>query len=219
MTEDPLAQLREQLVDAGDRCAHERAAEARCRDRVDPHPRRRRVRRGRRGATAAAFILAVTVASAGAATQWFDRPDEAHRLARSSLPVDTTMHSGAALRQRATELAPSVPLPTGGNFNGVQWETIGNATDQQIARIQQYNAACQWLRAAADGREPDVTTAVLGAASEWPALRTLDESFNIKQALTTGRDRVTPQNALTECRASHEREIAYARSRGLAPPS
>src|ERR1700740_2449500 len=51
--------------------------------------------------------------------------------------------SGAEARAAASSAGKSVPLPRGGNFNGVRWEEAGaGLTDVDVAAVQQYNAAC-----------------------------------------------------------------------------
>ncbi len=68
-----------------------------------------------------------------------------------------------------------MPLPSGGNFNGIQWGVDDGTWAQTGAEgMLEYNSACQWLRAWRDGRDADLALKVLSTAAGWPALRGTD---------------------------------------------
>jgi hypothetical protein len=109
---------------------------------------------------------------------------------------------------RARELTRSrgvrIPLPDGGNFNGIRWEAArAPIPGEHWTAILQHNAACQWLRASGEGRERPTAEAILALAGRWPALR--DGAFTALPATTL------------DCYRSHRREVAYAVARGWTP--
>jgi len=126
--------------------------------------------------------------------------------------------SGDELVRRAALFTSSVPLPSGGNFNGIRWTDLKAATDTDIRFLLQYNAACQWLRATADRRDTADQEAVWSQLPSWPAMR-LDgygEQFQSARASALqGSDSPT----VRRCVESHERETSYARGLGLTPSS
>ncbi len=128
---------------------------------------------------------------------------------------------GSELSQRAVTLGQRVPLPTGGNFNGIRWNDLQTATDDDINFILQFNAACQWLRAAADQRDVEATAAIWKLIPAWPAMRRGGNGDVFLAALA--RLSVGGTNeasvALTVCRESHERESMYATGHGRTPPA
>lgn len=128
---------------------------------------------------------------------------------------------GSELSERAATLGQRVPLPTGGNFNGVRWNDLQTATDDDINFILQFNAACQWLRAAADQRDPEATGAIWKLIPVWPAMRRGGNGDVFLAALarlsSAGTNEVSV--ALTMCRESHERESLYATDHGRTPPA
>jgi hypothetical protein len=125
--------------------------------------------------------------------------------------------SGAAARDAAATAADSVPLPSGGNFNGVRWEEAGaGLSDADVQAVQQYNAACQWLRALGDGREAVVARAILADVPSWPSLRGTDRAQLWVDAMAAFPDSEPASALLAGCRASHAREVEYARGLGLS---
>jgi hypothetical protein len=128
--------------------------------------------------------------------------------------------SGAEARRASDAVAGAVPLPKGGNFNGVRWEEAGaGLSDADIHAVQEYNAACQWLRALSDGRDVVNAQAILADVPSWPTLRGTDRAQLWVTAAKEFPNGELAIRALDECRASHEREVAYARGLGLAPSS
>jgi hypothetical protein len=128
--------------------------------------------------------------------------------------------SGEQARSAAATAAESVPLPRGGNFNGVRWEEAGaGLTDIDVQAVQQYNAACQWLRALSDGRDAIVARTVLADVPSWPSLRGTDKAQLWTDAMASFPDGEPAAAVLADCRASHAREVEYARGLGLAPSS
>jgi hypothetical protein len=101
--------------------------------------------------------------------------------------------------RRARELSEKrlrvIPLPPGGNFNGVRWEQArGPIAAAQVEAVLEYNAMCQWVRAQREGRTPETAEAVLALAFRWPQLQGMA---------------VTP-DTVVDCYKSHDREIRFA---------
>lgn len=143
----------------------------------------------------------------GAAAVGFDKPGR-------------VFASGAEARGAAATAAKSVPLPRGGNFNGIRWEEEGaGLSDVDVQAVQQYNAACQWLRALSDGREAVVARAILADVPSWPSLRGTDRAQLWADAMATFPKGDPATALLADCRASHAREVEYARGLGLLPSS
>jgi hypothetical protein len=172
--------------------------------------------RGRAGAAA----LAALAAAAGAVAL--------HRLGSRALTSAPSIDFGrpgrafgsaAAVRRAAAARADALPLPAGGNFNGVRWEEAGaGLTEADVDAVQQYNAACQWLRALADGRQAAQARAILAAVPRWPAFRGNDLGAMWTRASAAPGGELG-RAVLADCRASHDREVSYAASRGLTPSS
>lgn len=129
--------------------------------------------------------------------------------------------TGSALIGRAEEMARGVPLPAGGNFSGIRWKEAGFATDADIAFVLQHNAACQWLRAVADGRDPEAAGQAWREIPEWPAMRLGGNAGLFLAALDqvkSGESGAAPHPLLEACRASNRRERAYALAERSTPP-
>jgi hypothetical protein len=124
-------------------------------------------------------------------------------------------------RRIASVLARRIPLPAGGNFNGIRWERAGGAlTTGQIDAALEFNAACQWLRALRDGREIPTALPVLRLAPTWPALRAQQAGAHwlrdaLAQAISGGGGEHLTM--LADCDASHARETRYAHAHGRPP--
>jgi hypothetical protein len=117
-------------------------------------------------------------------------------------------------REGATVRGAGIPLPAGGNFNGIRWELVaGDIPVAQMDLVLQYNAACQWLRAWRRGSASAL--GVLRRAASWTALRGSSIADVAAEASRGGGEDVTAM--LAECNASHTREVAYARQLGLTP--
>ena len=117
----------------------------------------------------------------------------------------------------AADLATRIPLPAGGNFNGIQWSeldgTIGAAFVQAVV---EYNAACQWYRALRDGREVADARRVIADVSTWQATRGR-ETGALAEAVAAdvaagGGEALT--GVLRDCDAAHLREVALAAADG-----
>jgi hypothetical protein len=119
--------------------------------------------------------------------------------------------AGAAVR------AAGIPLPAGGNFNGIRWElTDGDIPAGQMDFVLRYNAACQWLRAWRRGSASAL--GVFRRAVSSPAFRGEGATRLAGVAAEAGRGGGKDLSAmLADCNASHGREVAYARRLGLAP--
>ena len=119
-----------------------------------------------------------------------------------------TAREGAAVR------GEGIPLPTGGNFNGIRWEAMeGEIPVPTIETLLQHNAACQWLRAWRRGSGTALD--VLRRAASWSALRGSPIAAVVEEA-NRGGGRILSA-VLAQCAASHTREVAYARRLGLTP--
>ena len=165
------------------------------------------------GATAS-FTMSVGAQSSG-------EDDRARARSRALTTAPTPDPGGRAYRgsdavERAAAIAASIPLPEGGNFEGIRWqEAEGELTEHDIAFVLQYNATCQWHRARRDGREAASAGSVVADTPRWPAFR----DTALGAALETAGDRGTEESEalLADCDATHERELAYAAARGRAP--
>jgi len=124
--------------------------------------------------------------------------------------------SGTELAERASLFSGSVPLPAGGNFHGVRWDELETATDTDIRFLLQYNAACQWLRAAVDRRDSDTQDALWNELPHWPAMRLNDIGSQFTAARASalqGGD----SPLLNRCVESHLREVEFATASGQNP--
>lgn len=131
--------------------------------------------------------------------------------------ADGMVTAGTSARAAGERLRDSIPLPPGGNFNGIQWDAVeGGLTTADIQFVMQYNAACQWALAAAQGVDKETALEVLSSAGRWPAHRNteLQGLWQSRAQSLVASDASVP----AECRESHRREVAYATSRGLTPP-
>jgi hypothetical protein len=133
-------------------------------------------------------------------------------------PLSTTIASDNA-RPAAEGYAAEMPLPEGGNFHGIQWEQAGGVMAvRELQTVLAYNAACQWLRASRDGRESSIAAQVFAQVPRWPALRDTHAGRALAEAAAAETSEIASA-LLASCRASHLREVQYARSRGLAASS
>jgi hypothetical protein len=125
-------------------------------------------------------------------------------------------------RAAARVRAAAIPLPRGGNFNGIRWEQAGGELPSAtIDAVLQYNAACQWLRSADSPARRPLALRVLRSVSRWPAFRGTPVGAALARvtAQTAAGGGPDARAALASCEASHAREVAYATSRGLPPPT
>jgi hypothetical protein len=171
------------------------------------------------------LLAAATLACAGtgfgtAAVAGLAQPDptgQATGLTRA-LPVDGVdgpVVAAKDARAVAAKVAERIPLPAGGTFSGIRWETLGGTISAgEIESMLEYNAACQWLRAQRDGRDTAVAGTVLKALPAWPALRGTESAGVLSEAADGDKLRA---GVLADCDASHDREVAYAKALGLPP--
>src|SRR5262249_23245750 len=117
-------------------------------------------------------------------------------------------------REGAAARGADIPLPAGGNFNGIGWEDApGGVPAATIESVLQPHAPCQWLAAwpPRSGSAVDV----LRRAASWSALRGSPIAAVAEEASRGGGRNLTAM--LAQCNASHTREVTYARRLGLTP--
>jgi hypothetical protein len=141
---------------------------------------------------------------------------------RAAPPTDRRGPAYRAVEARAVaaERSRPIPLPEGGNFNGIRWELGGDGVgESDVDGVLGYNALCQWLRAWRDGREAALALRVLETAPKWPALRGTEAGAFVagvvEEAGAGGGE--TAAAVLRDCDAIHQREVEYARALGLEP--
>ena len=182
--------------------------------------------KGRVIAVPTAFVVAATVAAAvtaGAVSATADDLSPEQRSATLTTRADLNQsdtsrvaRSEAAAREAATGLAAGIPLPEGGNFNGIQWEHAVGWPHDALQSVLEYNAMCQWVRALADGRQVEDAKRVLADVPSWPTFRT-PENHAAVQNLVPGS--VTFDARVLECRLSSKLERDYATAKRLTPSS
>ena len=118
-------------------------------------------------------------------------------------------------REGAVVRGADIPLPAGGNFNGIRWEDMpaGEIPNGTVDALLEHNAACQWLRAWRRGS--GTAREAFRRTATWPALRSSPIAAVADQA-SRGRGRDFAA-MLAQCNTSHGREVAYARKLGLTP--
>ena len=134
------------------------------------------------------------------------------------------VHTAAEARGVATVRSLPIPLPDGGNFNGIRWEIGGDGVgESDIDGVLNYNAMCQWLRAWRDGREAALDLPVLETVPAWPALRETESgayvSNVVEEASAGGGETAT--GVLRDCDAIARpggvlRPLARARAEHLS---
>lgn len=133
---------------------------------------------------------------------------------------EQAVESESSARAAARSLATSIPLPDGGNFNGVRWEEAGGVfSEAEITAVLSYNAACQWLRAWRDGRGGDTASRIVAELPQWSAWRgteTAEVLAQVGKDAANGTRRMIP-GVLADCDSAHTREVGYAAARGLTP--
>lgn len=141
-------------------------------------------------------------------------------VAAPSVPLDGEPElDGPRAAALAADASTRVPLPAGGNFDGIRWgELDGTIGAAQVEEVVQYNAACQWYRALRDGRDVADARRVIADIPGWQALRghaTGELAAAVAADVAAGGgDALT--GVLRQCNEAHEREIAYARAGGTA---
>jgi hypothetical protein len=119
-------------------------------------------------------------------------------------------------RAGASARAAGIPLPAGGNFNGIRWELAdGEIPAATMDFVLQYNAACQWLRAWRRGSGRALT--VLRRAASWSAFRGGEVRLATVAAEASRGGGKDATAMLADCNSTHTREAAYARQLGLTP--
>jgi hypothetical protein len=137
-----------------------------------------------------------------------------------SVAVNGRSYSAEEARAAVVELGKDIPLPDGGNFNGIRWEELeGAITSQMISTMLQYNAACQWWRAEAGGHADGIGQEIADDIPRWNAIRGTEASdlaVEVGDDLRRGGGPVASA-VVADCEASREREARYAADRGLTP--
>jgi len=164
------------------------------------------------------IVSAAALAAAGIAVASRGTGGAAPATSRTVLDaLGPRAYAPATARDGAAVRAAGIPLPAGGNFNGIRWELLqGDVPAAQMDFILQYNAACQWLRAWRRGSLRAL--GVLQRAASWSAFRGGGELRLGEVAAEASRGGGKDVTAmLAECTAAHTREAAYARGLGLTP--
>jgi hypothetical protein len=164
------------------------------------------------------IISAAALAAAGIAVASRGTGETPAATSRAVLnALGPQAYAPGTARAGATTRAAGIPLPAGGNFNGIRWElSDGEIPAGTIDVVLQYNAACQWLRAWRRGSLSAL--GVLRRATTWSAFRAGGEVRLADVAAEASRGGGKDVTAmLADCNASHRREVSYARRLGLAP--
>jgi hypothetical protein len=169
------------------------------------------------GATAAASLMFESTSASGSAP-----PAQVAARALAAAPgLDRRSSVGYAdgpqARSQAARDGEYVPLPVGGNFNGIRWEELGaGLSAAQVETVVEYNAFCQWLRATSRDDASDAL-AVLDAVPQWPAFRDQPDLELLRQIVAEAHAGSGPAlgAAMSDCVLSHAREVTYAASLGL----
>ena len=174
-------------------------------------------------ASAVAGVAIAAAAGSAAPARPGDAQAGAQALAAEPAPQGSGEElSGPDARRFTVQRGPAVPLPSGGNFNGIQWGVDDGTWAQTGAEgMLEYNSACQWLRAWRDGRDADLALKVLSTAAGWPALRGSDSGqllTRVAAEARSGGGRTTTL-MLADCDQSHAREVVTAARLGLTPSS
>jgi len=121
---------------------------------------------------------------------------------------------GAAL---AADLATRIPVPSGGNLNGIEWGDLDGTIAAALAQsVVEYNAACQWYRALRDGRQAADARRVIADIPAWQGTRgreTGELAAAVAADVAAGGGEAL-SGVLRQCDASHVREVAYATAHG-----
>lgn len=138
-------------------------------------------------------------------------------VAAPDLPKNDAELEGGQAAARAREVATRIPLPAGGDFDGIRWaELDGTIRVAQVEEVVQYNAACQWYRALRDGRDVADARRVIADIPGWQALRghaTGELAAAVAADVAAGGGEALT-GVLRQCDEAHEREVAYARAGG-----
>lgn len=132
--------------------------------------------------------------------------------------LDGAELDGAGAAVAAAGLAARVPVPAGGNFNGIRWaELDGTIGAKDVQVVVEYNAACQWYRALRDGRQTDEARRVIADIPRWQATRAGGATGELAAGVAAdvaagGGDTLT--GVLRDCDAAHRREVAFADAGG-----
>ena len=131
--------------------------------------------------------------------------------------ASTVRYTAPEARAQAARRAAELPLPEGGNLNGIQWEAAGGTFSvSEVEGVVEHNVFCQWMRAA-DGPRRAEALEVLAGVPDWPAMRDGDGVVGRAVAEARAGGGETQAGVLADCVRSFEREAAYAAKRGLTP--
>lgn len=185
----------------------------------------------------ALVILVVAAITASSWAAWDSRAADANpprTLGPEERSADTTSEApwvigqesppvGGPEQARATAALAEerLPLPKGGNFNGIRWEEAGGLfTEADVAFVTQYNAACQWYRALRDARETEVAKGIVQEVPNWSAIAGTEAAPPLAEAaneVRAGSFGPAARALLSQCQAAHAREVAWALQLGLPP--
>ena len=134
--------------------------------------------------------------------------------------ADASQIDGAAAAILAKDLRTRIPLPLGGNFDGIRWSDLDGAiSSHDVQVVVEYNAACQWFRALRDGRQADDARRIVADIPAWQATRgqsTAEIAAAVAADVVGGGGRAF-DGVLRDCDAAHDREVTYAREHGATP--
>ena len=156
------------------------------------------------------MVLAGAVGMAG-------RGGHGETAAASGISQGEVELEGAQAEELAARVAAGVPLPAGGNFNGIRWaELDGTITAAQVQEVVEYNAACQWYRALRDGRQAADARRIIAEVPGWEGVRgraTGELAAGVAADVAAGGG-ATLTGVLRQCDDSHRRQVAYAEAHG-----
>lgn len=192
----------------------------------------RTTRRASLGLIGAAAAATLAIAAHGPAHAAPPAPRNATTLEAQSMALTVAPAVNPAMpgrryadaqeaRTAADRSAATVPLPDGGNFNGIRFEEADGLSAADVEGVLEHNAACQWWRALSDARMRGIAARIAADIPSWPSFRGTEQAELAGQVAEQLGGTGGPQadGVLRDCAAMHTREVAYASARGWAPSS